>query len=756
MLHQINDLYCINLSEVNNVAEQQEKSLKSINHIVIIDNSRIPNKSYLDEIINLYPKILSEYNKIANLKSIYLIITHPKLKCIQIDMNNIYTEFRKILYSLTSIEFIDIFNLCITKIDEESINEIVVFTESSRKPTRDILDILNTLNNHILSIVTSSYITLDEFIIYKLTSKQEYEDFINSKIFLHTQDNRKPNLINTKETNIFGTNTNIIHTNYNFVPISNKIDSIAINETEYPLILQETSLTEENILEMISCVLYDVKNLNQTILTFKNILLNIVVNNNEFRNRIMSIYYKYKCIFSETIANTINNLNDEHDENMQIMIEYSKKTTLSHDKSFIIPDIKIINIDNFTKIYDTNTTKQFNDSLELFESSITLSNWYDEIKNNCALGILFTFESANLTKKGVHGFGTIGKITSMFMSVTDFIGNAKEYFSHNRMDYGNLNDAEIVKDGIIGSANAILPIYIHKMHWKIAKLYLKPILGMIQSHSPFSYVKAHENIYYSVFAHMTKLLFNSDKEFLNNKFVQVYFSFFRTCAEICFENGYHFGIKNLMNMYMNNNINRISKSYLDYDKLFAQTLTTGYNITNIETFLQYLLEERIRLCVKYKKYDNNYFNVLIEMLDDEEKLDAEFDSIINSVCDIINYDMQAFAAFYKINKIFREMISMTSTYGQFIKRLDKNYGILEHDLTEFVIKNIVPTNNNISFEDFYNIIQVPYNKNVIIMYILQGIYNVKNKNMRKHINDGIYVDILNTEITNDYIKNYIK
>ncbi len=218
----------------------------------------------------------------------------------------------------------------------------------------------------------------------------------------------------------------------------------------------------------------------------------------------MSAYYKYKNVFSETILNTINNLNDGTNENMQILIEYGKKTILSHDKSFIIPEIGIINNDNFIKIHDTNITIQFSDSLELFESSITLSNWYDEIKNNCALGILFTFESTNLTKKGIHGFGNIGNITNMFMSLTDFIGNANEYFSHNSLNFGDLNDAEIVKDGVFFSANAILPIYIHKQHWTVAKLYMKPILSMIQSHSPFSYVKAHESTF-SLFGWLTRL-----------------------------------------------------------------------------------------------------------------------------------------------------------------------------------------------------------------------------------------------------------
>ncbi len=756
MLHQINDIYCVNLTEINNIIPQNKK----INHIIAIDNQNTYDKKCLNEIINLYPNILSQYNKITLLKNIYLIATYPKLKCIQIDKNNMYTEFRKLTHSPQTLSLhnntsqLDILNECLAKIDNECINEIVIFANVTLKPNQFEMNLLNMLNEHTLSIITANNIILDPIITYKLTSTIEYSDFINSKIFLHVQDNNTQKIINVKEANVIGINTNIIKSNYNFIPISTKIDSIVINDLEHQLIFQEIPLTTNDIFEMVECVLYNT-DLNENIVILKNILFNILNPNVETKNKILAINHKYKNIYDNILSNTINNLNDNTNENIQMMLEYGKKTTLSHNKNFLIPKIDNINIDNFTKIHETNVTKQFNNSLELFESSITLSNWFDEVKNNCALGLLFNFESSDLTKKGVHGFGVISNISNTFMSITDFIGNANDYFSNNRGGFGDLNNVDVVKDSFVGEANAILPIYIHKQHWTIAKLYLKPLLGIIQAHSPFSYMKAHENIYFSVFVIMTQMLFSPKKEFLNNKFVQVYFSFFRTCAEICFENAYNFGIKNLMNTYMNNPLNRISKSYLDYDKLFAQTLTTGYNITNIEIFLQYLLEEKIRLCVKTQKYSNAYIESLTEMLNDSEKLNNEFDVVINHICNSINFDIKIFAAFYKINKIFRGMINLGSTYGQFIKHLDKNYGVLDDVLTEYVIKSIISTKDNITFEEFYNIINVTYNKNKIIIYILQGIAHINNKILQQNINNGNFIDVLNTDIDNDYVIKYL-
>jgi hypothetical protein len=297
-----------------------------------------------------------------------------------------------------------------------------------------------------------------------------------------------------------------------------------------------------------------------------------------------------------------------------------------------------------------------------------------------------------------------------------------------------------------------MPIYIHKQHWIIAKSYLEPILGLIQGHNPFSYVKAYENIYYSVFEYLTNMLFNENKLNLNNRFIQIYFSFLRTCAEICFENKFNFGIKKLIDTYMSNPLNRISKSYLEFDKIFAQSLSTGYNITNIQTLLSYLLEEAIRLTVKNQKYDNKYFNSLNDIISNNEKLDEEFNDLIKFVSDSIEFKLISFASFYKINIIFRDIINMCSTYSQFIKRFDKNYNVLENVFVEHVMKSIISTKSKMEFKDFYEIINIPYQKNKIIMYILQGIYCMNNNNMKKYIENGIYVDILNTNILMNSLK----
>src|SRR5437773_1537182 len=115
----------------------------------------------------------------------------------------------------------------------------------------------------------------------------------------------------------------------------------------------------------------------------------------------------------------------------------------------------------------------------------------------------------------------------------------------------------------IGDANAIIPLYINKNHWKIIKIYLKQTLELIISYNPFIYSDNHKNLFFIVFLEMINKIF--EKDFLNEKFIKCLICLLRTCAEICFEEKFNYGIKNLIFKYLNNPIERISKTKYPYD-----------------------------------------------------------------------------------------------------------------------------------------------------------------------------------------------
>lgn len=754
MLHQINDnLFCVNLTDIT---LKQTKTI-AINHIVIVDNINILNNTNLNEIINIYPQMLTHYNNFVIIDKIHLIITYPKLKCVQITANTIYSEFRKIIYNknpCNSQIHEDMLEECINHINPAIINEIVVFTYFN-KLSEETIHILNKLNEHKLSIITPTNISAVNLSFYHVPN--EYTEFINSKVFCHYYNTNifETKTITIQTGTIFGTDINTITcpTPYNFILINEKNDIVIINDTIHNLTPTNISISDSDCLEMLECILFWSTNINNNISKLKNALLLSTSLDIEVQSKKIALHNQYKKIYNEFINDTIQNIDiDNSDENIKVIMEYGQQISLSSNKNFTLPSFGTIDNTEFIKYHEVNNNKQFLDSLDIFESTITLSNWYDEVKNNCALGFLFTFYSSNLTKLGVHCFSQISNITTMFMSITDYITSASEYFTEKSLTFGDLNNLPIITDSFIGTANALLPIYIHKEHWKIAKMYMQPLLGLILGHSPFSYIKSYENIYYYVFTNMTNMLFDDKLKYINDKFIYAYFGLFRTCAEICFENKYNFGIKNFMNMYLNNPQNRISKSHLDYQKMFTQILTTGYNV-NITTFLLYLLEETIRKCTKRVGYTNEYFFTLKNL--DNDKLKKEFNKLIKYICIEISVEIQNFVSFYKMNKIFREMIKQTTSYNQFIKKLDQNYNVLSLELINFVHQSVTPNNNHMTFKDFYNIIGLEYDQNKVIMYILQGICCRKNNVVLARINDGTHIDIINTDITDEYILNYI-
>jgi hypothetical protein len=185
-------------------------------------------------------------------------------------------------------------------------------------------------------------------------------------------------------------------------------------------------------------------------------------------------------------------------------------------------------------------------------------------------------------------------------------------------------------------------------------------------------------------------------------------------------------------------------------------LTTGYMDVNIQTFLIYLLEEDIRLCVRTKKYTMAYIHDLKNK--DSLNLGVEMDKLIGDICIGLQDTLRIFIAWYRMMGIFRGMVEKCGTYGQFIKKLDKNYGILDDELVKYVIDNLIGIydDKDISLDEFYGVIGVQYDKNKIAMYILQGIRCCNNKVKEMYINDGRYINILEKDIDDEFLLNYIK
>ncbi len=738
MIHKINnDLYCININQ-----PIQKDTTKKINHICILDNENMTNIEIMKSIIHNYPEMLRLYDNYILLDEIQLITTYPKLITTKLNINNIHTEFQKIPFNKSSNKSLLSTTLehCIKTIKEDMINEVIIFTNYIDNDNNRIRLLLSMLNDHTLTLVVYENTQFNVFTTCKLSKDIEYEKLIKSNKLLHIK--YIPNNLIETETKIFGLNSNILSlpNYYNFIPITNNDKTIKINSVTYDLQFIEDKISDNNLLDSFGCIIKYNDNIDDTFIKFKNVLLMNYDLTKEDKNKKVSFYYNYKIKYLNYANNYIASINTT-DDNINTIVDYGKKTLSKINKNIQPPKFIIPNMQNIEFEEDEN----FNNSLEIFVSSITLSNWHDEIMEKSALGILFNYSTNELTKKGVYGFSYICNVTSTFMSIIDFINNAKEYFETNNKTYGDLNGSSIVKVNSTNVANSILPIYINKHHWANAKVYLESLLGIINFHNPFVISKSNINIYYDVFLHMTTMLFQ--KENMNEKFIQIYFSFFRTCGEICFENKFNFGIKTLMNNFMTNINYRHFKNQMEHNKFFTQILTTGFVINDIKLFLQYLLEESIRVCIKNRKYRYKYLDEIKTFTDND--FDKEFKLLLENINNFIENDIKTFIGFYNIYNIFRGIITKTKSFNQFIKQLDKSYGVLSNELVDYVINNLVIINNPVTFKYFYNIMGIDYDENKIMMYILQSIYEYREKNNNDHI------DIINTDINKNYIINYV-
>lgn len=715
---------------------------KNINHIVILDNIHI--KKEMTTILHHYPFMLSKYDKVVNL-NIHLITTYPKIKVISLNKNKIFTEFRKVINNKThSVEINDmysqVFSECIKLFSENSLNEIVMFTNMMYYLGNEAKEILTKMSNNasINIICNYDFINLDKINIYQNGNEpinQFYENIIKNGIFLQESfpvksDNDISNLIENVNNEI--DNNNIIDAISFFIDCINKDNSL-LNNTLYQFV-------KNKLLEFVNCT-----------------------HDDEIKNKSILLYQEFKKHSVSIVNNEINKLNTDND-NIKMIIEYGKKSIQSNNifNTKIIKNMNAINKNNnnfdvagiseFIKLHENgengenenNEDNKFDDACEFFNSSVTLSNWFEELQNNSCIGLLLKLTSTDLAKMGIICNNiNIQNITTSYLSIADYINTTMDYFDKNKnVKFGDLNKKNIITGMAIGEANAVIPIYINKYHWKMAKNYIEPLLGIIMSHNPFNYTNEHKSIFYTVFVEMTYRLFRYNKEHLNNKYIKTYFAYLRTCAELCFENKYNHGIKKLISSYTTDPLIRISKNNYPYDKICSQTLVTGCILPDdvIKTLILYQLEELIRINIKLLDYDDDYIDYLLKL--EGDALDSDIDSTIQHLNTKMPYDIEFLMTYYKMNKIISEIIKSYGSYGKFIRTLDDSYSLISDDVSEKIF-NMINYNLNpekIQIKELYELLGVNYNKYNIIFYILQGIKHKKNKDRIDAINNKEYID----------------
>jgi len=284
---------------------------------------------------------------------------------------------------------------------------------------------------------------------------------------------------------------------------------------------------------------------------------------------------------------------------------------------------------NINEINKINFNVQINKDIEIneiFNSCISGSNWYEELENsniNC-MGLLLNINGNNNMSILGYDFNdiVIDEITMSVISMSDYLElvNFK-----NGLELSNKEP--LINANGIGKGNAMIPLYINKDHWKFASQLMKPMLSIVVTKNPFCFVK----LYYKIpFIILTEMIYRlvTDSEKVNDRFLQLFFAYWRTCVQILKDN-HIAGIEE----YIRKNL---QKKQIEMH-ILGEIISTNYRNDDLFHMLYCKLERKERL-QKYTFAFSKFLKIFDGIIR-KEGYEKFIDKLENNVVsnDIINY-----------------------------------------------------------------------------------------------------------------------
>ncbi len=316
-----------------------------------------------------------------------------------------------------------------------------------------------------------------------------------------------------------------------------------------------------------------------------------------------------------------------YSENVQYFLDHNKEK----DNSKSLAKIKDVfskkenDVLDFIKKRLQDPDELFKQSCDFFLSSITLTNWFDELENKNAIG-LYVKISNNSNKISAYNISkiSIDNITATFMPTVDSIS---------------------IKATQTTTGNISLPLYINKYHWKVGKKYINMLTGLVIFSNPLHFVRTYRYTYFLILVKMARELIFTDTT-LNERYVRCFISVLRTCCQLCFEA--KFNVDKYINSYIISTQDKIDNTYV-FINIIAQVLSTGFKIT----------DEKIQIVTqKYLK------SISTTDTDDQHQIAVSF-----------------FKMYKTLNMFYQE----NTSFSQVIKLIDDSYGVLPEKQTERLI-----------------------------------------------------------------------
>jgi len=474
-----------------------------------------------------------------------------------------------------------------------------------------------------------------------------------------------------------------------------------------------------------------------------------------------------RCVF-KTILKGIkkqNALNDIVDmiinftsNNKPIMKETRQEDIIASrciENMGIINELVPLKIDEeyFEDVEDDENSEE---SLEIFSSFLSLTNWLEELENDGALGLLVDISTTSLGKIGINYGIKINSISNMYVPVEEYLVGVLKFFSDNDyLQFGDLNGQKIFE--CYGKKyNCIIPMYISDKHWESTKRFIKPILGINLAHNPLAYSPKHNQFFFTMLSHYTcDMMYNS----FGKSRIRSFFAYFRTCLQISIENKYTRGIYTLVNNIITNPKKRVF-THLDlYFSLIGQIMTARFtDKTILDNIFYYLVEEIVRQLLKKYKYTKDTLDIFSQ--GDIAFVENELGAIIDYIR--LNDHIDMLYSVISVVDCCEKIYSKIGSYNKFIKLVDEHYSILPEEhidtIYEFLSNRIKEGSTT---ANLFNRIGIENFRDKIYLFVLQGMEHLNNKDRYIAIENGTYIDgkikDLNfQQIYNIYYKKYGK
>ncbi len=306
---------------------------------------------------------------------------------------------------------------------------------------------------------------------------------------------------------------------------------------------------------------------------------------NDFSNK--NLIYDNEYLFINNINNqkVLQHYNYYKNQNKEI-VELNKYVIKKRKDNVIFNNE--INFNNTNLLVEDD-----DESSEFFKSTVSLGNYVNEIKENSFMGIMINCD------KNIYNLMFIPNLINThfineIISYNDFIELYEKEIEDYKITYNkkiknkNININNINSENI--PVNAIIPLYINKIHCKQIFNIFEVHMGKIFFGSSEHFDNKLYRIYYKILIdYVYKIYDDLKNSSINDKNCLLFLNYLRFCCEITKKLRYHKGIEkyidSLDNKYLNN------KNALEY--LLGLTMTTG-NINYLNKCLDY-----------YKKLEDN-------------------------------------------------------------------------------------------------------------------------------------------------------